>query len=187
MCWRIVWCALIGLALCTGAKGQAQVSVTGRVLPAWQLEVVSASGDTHYNVSAHAVSREEVTLVVQRRTSGAAPAASLPLLLALRTNAPAFSLLGSVRESGLEVRLLTGTGRASGTGQYVAPEAVGGLQVNPEALLGTDERVLARGTRISMGGNFRSPDNALVLPIRISLPQAEARQEEIRVNLRIGT
>jgi hypothetical protein len=64
---------------------------------------------------------------------------------------------------------------------------VGGLHVNPEALLGTDERVLARGTRISMGGNFRSPDNALVLPIRISLPQAEARQEEIRVNLRIGT
>lgn len=183
---RSLICAFAAMVAGVAANAQAQVTVTGRVLPAWQMEAVSTFGDANYSVEAYVAAREETVLVIRRRGRGPSPSARLSILLALRTNAQAYSLAGSAQGIVGGVQMNFGAPTAGGNGRAVAQEALGGLRIEGDRPLGSAERVVARGPRISLAGSFRSPDNALLLPVTLVIPETEEDLGEIRVVLRMG-
>lgn len=148
------------------AQVSHQVSVSGYVLPAFRL---LASPPVTDSATVRAIVWEtgpnEVTVEVIVRGDHEAATVTVPLWL--RTNADHFILRANYRGPATEGYLSLGSPQASGDGLLVAPEALAGFQA--QLCPFTPEMTLATGSRISLRGSFRSPNNALLSTLKISL------------------
>jgi hypothetical protein len=167
------------------AQSTAQVSITGRVLPAFSLQPVSVAGDTGHEVRVQPQSRESVLVVIQRATVASAPGGKVTLLLALRTNAESYQLHGAQLSGPQPLRIAIGVPRAGGSGRLVAPTAVAGFLPAGKTLLEVEEKAVAAGTRISVRGSFSSPNNTLLVPVELQVPPG-APAGAYQVLLRLG-
>lgn len=164
------YAALLAWMLAAVTLPAADVTISGRVLPAFKLEAASATADPGATVNVQQDSGSRLTVTIDR---GTGDAATVRLLLALRTNAHAFRLNGALTGSG-PVDTVFGIPRPSGSGLLVAHDAPSGFRAVGGALAAGEPRPLAFGTRISSRGTFSSADNALLVPLDLRLPAGEA-------------
>ncbi len=167
------------------AQSTAQVSITGRVLPAFSLQPVEVAAGIGHEVRVQPQGRESVLVVIQRATVASAPGGKVTLLLALRTNAESYQLHAAQLNGPQPLRVVLGAPQASGSGRLVAATAVAGFLPAGKALLEVEEKVLAAGTRISVRGSFSSPNNALLVPVELQVPPG-APADAYQVLLRLG-
>ncbi len=167
------------------AQSTAQVSITGRVLPAFSLQPVEVAAGIGHEVRVQPQGRESVLVVIQRATVASAPGGKVTLLLALRTNAESYHLHAAQLNGPQPLRVVLGAPQASGSGRLVAPTAVAGFLPAGKALLEVEEKAVAAGTRISVRGSFSSPNNALLVPVELQVPPG-APAGAYQVLLRLG-
>ncbi len=167
------------------AQSTAQVSITGRVLPAFSLQPVEVAAGIGHEVRVQPQGRESVLVVIQRATVASAPGGKVTLLLALRTNAESYQLHAAQLNGPQPLRVVLGAPQASGSGRLVAPTAVAGFLPAGKALLEVEEKAVAAGTRISVRGSFSSPNNALLVPVELQVPPG-APAGAYQVLLRLG-
>lgn len=157
------------------AQVSPQVSVSGYVAPAFGLQAAHPVTDS---VTVTARARDsgpnEVTLEGIVRGEQEAVTVSVPLWL--RTNADHFILRGTYQGPVTKGSLSLGSPEASGNGLLVVPGARAGFQALPCPLAA--EMVLASGSRISLRGSFRSPHNALLSTLTITLPPQPTEQAQ---------
>ncbi len=167
------------------AQSTAQVSITGRVLPAFNLQPVEVAAGIGHEVRVQPQGRESVLVVIQRATVASAPGGKVTLLLALRTNAESYQLHAAQLSGPQPLRVVLGALQVSGSGRLVAPTAVAGFLPAGKALLEVEEKAVAAGTRISVRGSFSSPNNALLVPVELQVPPG-APAGAYQVLLRLG-
>lgn len=167
------------------AQSTAQVSITGRVLPAFRLQPVEVAADTGHEVRVQPQGRESVLVVIQRATVASVPGGKVTLLLALRSNAESYQLHAAQLSGPQPLRVVLGAPQAGGSGRLVAPTAVAGFLPAGKALLEVEEKAVAAGTRISVRGLFSSPNNALLVPVELQVPPG-APAGAYQVLLRLG-
>ncbi len=167
------------------AQSTAQVSITGRVLPAFSLQPVEVAADTGYGVRVQPQGPEGMLVVIQRATVASAPGGKVTLLLALRTNAESYQLHAAQLSGPQPLRVVLGAPQGSGSGRLVAPTAVTRFLPAGKALLEVEEKAVAAGTRISVRGSFSSPNNALLVPVELQVPPG-APAGAYQVLLRLG-
>ncbi len=151
------------------------ISVTGRVLPAFLLEIGQPTPfDT--NVAAAVEQTSANATVVELSVLGTGEAATIVIPLRMRTNANGYVLRASVRGPLMDGEVSLSQPQPTGNATLVMPDAVFGFQTQPTRL--ATDMIIAAGPRISMRGSFRSPNNALESTMEIHLdpiPRGEAR------------
>jgi len=157
--------------LTASAQNTLQVSMTGRVVPAYSLEPVAVVGDPNYLISVQRLGQDKVLIHLHRQASGPAAEGTVRLVLALRTNAETYRLRAtSVEGSGLLIRV----GEPQASGNFVAPAALASFSAQPSTVLEGQEHVIASGSRISLRGKFTSLNNALLVPVELRLASSES-------------
>ncbi len=184
-CFATTAVAVLLVGVPVFAQSTAQVSITGRVLPAFSLQPVEVAAGIGHEVRVQPQGRESVLVVIQRATVASAPGGKVTLLLALRTNAESYQLHAAQLSGPQPLRVVLGAPQASGSGRLVAPTAVAGFLPAGKALLEVEEKAVAAGTRISVRGSFSSPNNALLVPVELQVPPG-APAGAYQVLLRLG-
>ena len=157
------------------------ISVTGRVLPAFRLE---ADQPTAFdpNVMATAIQSEPNTVVVEVTVLGSTEAVRVKVPLRMRTNADNFVLRASFQGLGVDGSVSLDQPEAAGNGTLVMPGALAAFRTQPTRL--APDNTLAVGSRISMRGSFRSPNNALLSTMEISFaPMSRSETQTFRFHL----
>ena len=157
------------------------ISVTGRVLPAFRLE---ADQPTAFdpNVIATAIQSGPNTVVVEVTVLGSTEAVRVKVPLRMRTNADNFALRASFQGLGVDGSVSLDQPQAAGNGTLVMPGALAAFRTQPTRL--APDNTLAVGSRISMRGSFRSPNNALLSTMEISFaPMSRSETQTFRFHL----
>jgi len=151
---------LVGF-LPAGAQETVQISVTGRVLPAYSLEPVAVAADANQIVSVERLAQGQVLIRLHPQSPSSGAKGTVRVILALRTNAESYRLRAA--SSGLQVEV----GQPEASGSFVVPGALSSFSGQPTSGSDDQEQVVATGTRISLRGRFTSPNNALLVPLEL--------------------
>lgn len=151
------------------AQGRAMVGITGTVSPAFQIEPIATYSQEEGFVITEQQGAARVRVFIQDKRFPATETHEVTLIVALRTNAPTYRLLAtpSNPDEPIEINLVAVA--PSGNGARVAPTALAGFRGAKGLLVSSADLPIATGTRISMGGRFPAPDNAILVEIRIML------------------
>ena len=142
---------------------QASVRVTGHVSAAYQIEAVSSLSSAGSGVRISQRGSDTILISVQPATGRPEKDHVVEVVLALRTNAEGFQLLAS--NDGAETVISLSPLAASGSGALVAPGAATSFHGLTGRRISGAEEVVASGGRVSAGGRFSSPDNALLVKL----------------------
>lgn len=152
----------------SAARAQALtgVSVTGRVLPAFLLEIGQPT-PFGSNVAAAVAHTSANTAVVELSILSTGEAVTIAIPLRMRTNANGYVLRASVRGSVVDGEVSLSQPQPAGNATLVMPDALFAFQTQPTRL--ATDMIIAAGPRISMRGSFKSPNNALESVMEIHL------------------
>lgn len=152
------------------AQHRSSLAITGSVTAAFQMEPVVAYSPTAARVRVEQQDLSGISVAFQSTPASKALIQEIVLVVALRTNAPAYRLLAipSSPDEPIEISLVPIA--QSGSGARVAPTALAGFRGVTGFAVSSEDLPIATGTRISMGGRFPSPDNAILVEIRMVSP-----------------
>lgn len=186
-----IFLASVGYAP-SAQREQGTTNITGRVSSALQLSVRKglqplsnqSAGDLY--IAAGSVGVDSVQIILSG--SGQTAASQIVLPLEIRTNEGYELKLALLSSEGPAPALLASIGSVRPTGALVAPRATDVSRgensidltrcLNPVTTL--------RGTRISMGGNFTTPANALLADLNIAISPGGGTPGYWRVLFRIS-
>lgn len=177
---RIVAAVLL-LSPLVHAQGRGQVGVIGTVSAAYQMEPVFALSRTGAIVSLEETGPSELRIRVESESAGSRPHEAV-LVFALRTNAPIYRIT-AISNQAEPVKLTLAAVGKTGTGALVAPSALSDFQAAAETAIFQWETDVASGTRVSLRGRFPSPDNAMLIEVRMKFPPTPSKAVVI---LRLG-
>ncbi len=178
---------MLAMILLAGSSARAQenygtVSIYGRVSAAFQMEPVQEAGAVSAEVSVYSEGQDRVRIDIQPAAQGQGGGSREVLVwVMLRTNASSYRLQAAqLGGSGLRVSF----GAPHSSGQRVHPNAARDFSSPLETVLSEQEQVAASGSRISLRGRFTSPDNALLVPVRVVLnPEDGFGTSSVRLSL----
>lgn len=165
------------IVACTAGAAWAQqpatVGVSGHVAAAYRMDLVAVRPDFLPGLRVEQSSPSSVRILIPPGEPHGER--EIRLVLSLRTNAATYRIVASsaVPEAAplAEITLLRAS--PSGDGSQVASSAAANLRMT-EAWLRTDQAVIAHGTRISTGGRFPAPNNALLAEFHVRFKSGQA-------------
>ena len=178
---RLVLVVLL-LPSVTHAQDGALLTVTGRVSPAFQIEPVSAFSRTGAILSFEQQGAAETRVVFNAEKIPGNQAHEAVVIVALRTNASNYRVMARSFNPQDNIDLSLRPMARTGTGTMVSSSALADFRSVKEESISTEAKVVATGTRISMGGRFPSADNAILVEIRVAF----SGQEQGAFALRLG-
>ncbi len=175
-------------AIFTAASGaQAQESaasvVMGRVSAAYHAEALAARAARGASVQVRREGPSAVVLAVANASSTSEKPEVVELDLALRTNGASYQLMAERVYGQGEPRINATLAGVSGAGAMVAPDAAANFRAAEVTMLKNSSSVIAAGTRISIRGNFASPENALLVRVRLEIPAGSSEALAIRIRM----
>lgn len=183
--WTAAWVLSLLSALLANAQASAPVSVSGVVLPAFHLEA-GQPGVSDPTVTATASRKGADTVLIEVTFSGSDTPVWVRVPLLLHTNAAGFILRGFFHGPPNKGYVSLDEAQAAGNGRLVIPGALAGFQSQPSRL--GENRLLATGSRISAGGSFRSPNNALASTMEVYFaPRARSETKTFRLRIARGS
>jgi len=172
-------------------QDRGAVRISGNILPSLKLTVagnqfhgVDATEGLHATIEAQGRTFADIRL----KREGAISASRITIPLEIRTNV----------DYRLRLSIVTPDGCASGVRAYMDRARAGGTRVAADAVTNSrpmeipnlaqaaPQTAIFSGTRVSMGGNFVTPANALLVNLNLAFPEGQsacAGHPVIRISL----
>ena len=194
---NITFCVFLLLASsgdAPSAQSEAAISgINGRVSPALKLSLQpgwqatsNLLGKSELRITAAPSAVDSVDVTLSETGPGGPSLVALPL--ELRTNEAYALEVVLISSEGCAPAITASIGSVGATGSAVRPRAT---EVSAHSasidLLGRGNPVtVLRGPRISAGGNFTTPGNALLVDLKLSISPSSAIQCSWRVSFRVS-
>lgn len=186
-------CLIIAASILMGFTQQddGAVRIGGDILPSLKLTVVGNQFngvDAADGWQATVAAQDKTSADIRLKRNGATSASHIRIPLEIRTNAAYRLNLSTVNSDACVSGVKVYMDSAHASGVRVAADAVANsrsidISDLAQAVAATS---IFSGTRVSMGGNFRTPSNALLVNLNLVLPEGQSRCTEepvIRVSI----
>lgn len=165
----VLMCASVATSFAQAPGGS--LGVTGTVSAAWMMEPVKLSSE---NAAASLQQMDRQSVLVDVAAGNAQGQMSrVQIIVAIRTNARQFRIRAERVNCSQIPTVSVGAPAPAGAGSLVNPAAFSSFAGSSEVSLNAPADI-ATGPRISLGGRFTSPENALLVPLTVQLPDSKA-------------